>query len=94
MSFTCCNDCDLYKDGHCIKWRKNGTPDPSHKGWFDLDGLSEPKEFISVNRMCRRSSIFGNEFIGLTNADVERLKNGEVIHIGGEYGTFIGYIED
>lgn len=43
--------------------------------------------------MCRKSSIWGNEFIGLTDDDIERLKNGEVIHIAGEYGTFIGFVK-
>ena len=83
-----CHGCDLYTDGHCTKVRKNGKCNPSDRSWF-----YDEAEFIPVDRMCRHSSIFGNDYIGLTIEDIERLKNGEILHIGGEYGTFIGLAE-
>ena len=87
-----CKGCDLYKKGHCIKYRSNGDAKPSDADWLDnvteIDG-----EFISIDRMCRKGSIFGNTYIGLTLEDIERLKKGEIIHIPGEYGTFIGLNE-
>lgn len=30
--------------------------------------------------------------ICLTSDDIERIKNGEILHIPGEYGTFIGLV--
>lgn len=83
-----CNGCDLYTDGHCTKVRKNGACNPSSRDWLD-----DEAEFIPVDRMCRYASIFGNDYIGLTMDDIERLKNGEILHLYGEYGTFIGLAE-
>lgn len=87
-----CEGCDLYENGHCTKWRNNGKAEPSTRDWF-AEYADDDMNFISVDRMCRKGSIFGNDYIGLTQTDIERLRNGEVIHIPGEYGTFIGFIE-
>lgn len=88
-----CEGCDLYRNGHCIKYRKNGKAEPSTREWLYEDlGISE-LEFISEDRMCRKSSIFGNDYVGITLDDIERIKNGEILHIRGEYGTFIGLVE-
>ena len=89
-----CKGCDLYENRSCRKFRKNGACNPSTRNWLIREDYDEPMEFISVDRMCRKSSIFGNEYIGLTQSDIDRLKNGEVIHIPGEYGTFIGFITE
>jgi hypothetical protein len=87
-----CNGCDLYTGESCRKWRENGKCQPSDIKWF-IDDYGAI-DFIAMNRMCRKSSIFGNDYIGLTQNDIDRLKNGEVIHIGGEYGTFIGFLSE
>lgn len=93
MANDLCIGCDLYSNGYCQKFRKNSKADPSDRSWFIRQDYEEPLNFISVDKMCRKSSIFGNEYIGLTQKDIERLKNGEVIHIAGEYGTFIGFVD-
>lgn len=94
MENKTCEGCDLYKNESCTKWRKNGKCEPSTRDWLIRTEYDEPMNFVPVDRMCRKSSIFGNEFIGLTENDIERIKNGEVIHIPGEYGTFIGFISE
>lgn len=92
MSNDICNGCDLYVDGHCIKFRKNGKCNPSNRDWMDSIEKNGG-EFISVDKMCRKGSIFGNTFVGLTLEDIERIKSGEIVHIPNEYGTFIGLME-
>lgn len=88
-----CYECDLYVNGHCTKYGKNRACKPSTKDWLDDGSDYEDREFISVDQMCRKSSIFGNDYVGITQNDIDRLKNGEVIHISGEYGIFIGFID-
>ena len=83
-----CEGCDLYVDGHCKKFRQNSKAEPSDRTW--LDALDEDSEFISEYRICRKTIIFGNNYVGITLDDIERIKNGEILHISGEYGTFIG----
>lgn len=73
--------------------------EPSNRDWLEtteeLQNLMHDKaEFIPVDRMCLYESIFGNDFIGFTLEDLERLKNGEVFHIPGEYGIFIGMAKE
>lgn len=90
-----CEGCDLYIDGRCKKYGDNGKAWASNRYWLDrYKSIDERAGFISENRICRKSSIFGNEYIGLTLDDIERIKNGEILHIPGEYGTFIGLIEE
>ena len=89
-----CNSCDLYKDGHCTKFRKNGKCEPSTSEWLIRDEYDTPMEYIPTDKMCRYGSIFGNDYIGLSQNDIDRIKNGEVIYISGEYGIFIGFITD
>lgn len=84
-----CNGCRLYENGHCTKYRKNGACDPSTRDFLDTNS----RAFIPVDRMCEYSSIFGNVYVGLFPEDLEKLKNGEILHIPGEYGTFIGLVE-
>ena len=86
-----CDGCDLYVDGRCKKYGDNGKAWASNRHWLDrYKSIDEDAGFISENRICRKSSIFGNEYIGITLDDIERIKNGEILHIPGEYGTFIG----
>lgn len=84
-----CEGCDLYTNGRCKKYGRKAEEQLSTRDWLDDDLF----EFISEYRICRKSSIFGNDFIGLTLDDIERIKNGEILHIPGEYGTFIGIID-
>lgn len=84
-----CEGCDLYTNGYCTKFRQNGKAKPSTREWLDEYG-----ELIPEYRMCRKSSIFGNVYVGITLDDIERIKNGEILHISGEYGTFIGLVDE
>lgn len=90
-----CEGCDLYTDGKCKKYGDNGRALASNRDWLDrYKSIHTEAGFISEYRICRKSSIFGNEYIGLTLDDIERIKNGEILHIPGEYGTFIGLAEE
>ena len=93
MSNVKCEGCDLYINESCIKYRncKNGEAILSTNDMFTLVDNDKPHEFIPVERVCRKASIFGNLFVRLTQDDIDRLRNGEIIHIGGEYGTFISF---
>lgn len=89
-----CEGCVLYKNGKCTIYRVFGEkpvkPNPSSRDWLD----DSEYDFISEYRMCCYGSIFGNDYIGLTTKDIERIKNGEIIHIPGEYGIFIGFVDN
>lgn len=86
-------NCDLCNEkGQCEKWVRKSKCIPSTVEWLSEDYPND-REYISTDRMCRRGSIFGNDYIGLTEDDITRLKSGEIIHIDGEYGIFIGFIE-
>lgn len=89
MANDICINCDLYKDGYCTKYREAGECEPLSRDY--LDSIERLKgSFITVDQMCSECSIFGNFFIGLTLEDIERIKNGEIVHIPDEYGMFIG----
>ena len=81
-------DCEYYCDGLCKKFHSKQYCRPSLTSIFD----DYPDEFISKDKMCEKASIFGNYYIGLTKDDIKKLLSGEIAHIGGEYGIFIGYI--
>ena len=87
-------NCDLCENGKCTKWCKKSACEPSTTEWLDSVESYDDAEFISANEMCRKCSIFGNDYVGLTQKDIDRIKNGEIIHIPGEYGIFIGFLED
>lgn len=94
MKNEACQTCDLYVNEHCTKYRKNGKCEPSTKDWLIPNPYYDPRNFISIDRMCRKSSIFGNEYIGLTQSDIDRLTNGEILAISvEEYEVFIGFID-
>jgi len=86
--------CEFYNNGKCGKWDRRCACEPSTIEWLDIIESNKNNGFISVNEMCSESSIFGNDYIGLTQRDIDRIKNGEIIHIPGEYGIFIGFLED
>lgn len=81
-----CEGCRFFDYPHCKKWEKEGKCDISSLEWFN-----EPFDFVKINRVCCEGSVFGNYHIGITQSDIDRLKKGEIIHIGDEYGIFIGY---
>ena len=76
--------CDLFKDKHCTKYRKNGKCRPSDLEWCD-----EELKVIEADQMCRYSSIFGNSYFYITEEQLDALKEGKVLYECGEYGTFI-----
>lgn len=89
-------ECDLYRNGKCAKLLNTRKPEcqVSNREWLDsLEYYDDMASFISVSDMCRRASIFGNDYIGLTIDDINRILNGEVLHISGEYGIFIGLLQ-
>lgn len=79
-------NCDLFKDGHCTKYRKNGVCIPSEVTWCD-----EPMMVIEANQICRQSSIFGNYLLCITEEQIEALRNGKVLRNkdAEEYNVFI-----
>lgn len=90
-----CEGCDLYINGYCAKYGENGRAWASNRDWLDpYKSIDTEAGFISEYRICRKSSIFGNDYVGITLDDIERIKNGEILHIPGEYGTFIGLVEE
>ena len=85
-------ECDLAKE-RVEKGRKAGYC--LHKRIF-CDGsgcvpLNEKCEKIEKKDICKKSSIFGNYYIGLTSEQIEAIQNGEVFAIlDEEYNIFIG----
>lgn len=80
------NNCRLYKDGHCQKWRKNGKCVPSNLDWFE-DEFGQ----CEINEVCEKCSIYGNDCFLLTKKDIDALKSGKVLFSLDQYGTFIAY---
>lgn len=89
-----CTGCEFYENEHCTKYRSNGVCRPSTRKWLIPDEYDDQVEFIPVNRMCQKGSIFGNNYIGLSRADVDRILDGEIAYIIDEYGVFIGLLPD
>lgn len=82
------NGCTLLNScGRCEKFDSRRKCRPSTRSWFD----ETIEHFIPFDRVCEESSIFGNDYIMLTDDDLDRLKKGEIAHVSGEYGIFIGY---
>ena len=84
-----CEICGMYEDGKCTKFARDnvcGPCVPSTRKWLG----DEIEDYVPVDRMCERGSIFGNHYIGLSIEDVRRLLKGEIAHIAGEYGIFVG----
>lgn len=44
-----------------------------------------------IDQVANKCSIFGNDFICLTDEDIEALKNNKVLYTVGEYGLFLAY---
>lgn len=66
-----------------------------HKGIYcsNGNGYCEPDtevEKVEKKDVCKNSSIFGNYYIGLTDEQIEGLKNGDLFaKLGEEYNIFI-----
>lgn len=87
-----CEGCYFYIDSHCTKYRKNGKPNPSSITWLIRDKYDEPIHFIPADRICFYESLFGNEYLGLSQADIDKIQNGEVACVLiGEYKVFVGF---
>lgn len=72
----------------CAKWGdKRMKCEPFTLGSFQNSNILE----CEMGQVCRKCSIFGNDFILLTNKEIEALKAGKVLYIVGEYGTFLAY---
>lgn len=60
--------------------------------WCDGNGnltCDEPFEVIEKREMCAKSSIFGNDYLQITEENIEDLRAGKVLYLGGEYGIFV-----
>ena len=74
------------KDGHCTKRRINGICRSSNLSWCE-----DPAKTIDIDRMCEYSSIFGNEYVYITEEQFQALSEGKALYIpvNDEYGCFI-----
>lgn len=85
-------NCDLRKGDRCTKYGKNYRDDyPLCRPSSILDCEDQAK-VIEPNEMCRKGSIFGNEYYYITEEQLKQLKNGKVIMCninGGEYMCFV-----
>lgn len=81
-------ECELYSDSRCSRDRRRKCK-PSSLEWLD-----DSVEVIEPNQMCCKGSIFGNYYIGVTEEQLEALKNGKVLFTLNEYGIFIGLRKD
>lgn len=71
---------------HCAKWgNKNDKCKPMTIDDFCEGELTQ----CEMDQVCRRCSIFGNDFIIITDEDIEALKNGKVLYRIDEYGLFL-----
>lgn len=76
------------KMDRCAKWGdKRNKCIPSTIDMFESGKLQQ----CEINQVCRKCSIFGSDFILLTDEDIEALKNGKVLYLIDEYGTFLAY---
>lgn len=76
------------KMDRCAKWGdKRMKCTPCTVDDFESNKLLECK----MEEVCRKCSIFGNDYILLTDKDIEVLKSGKVLYLMDEYGTFLAY---
>lgn len=72
-------------NGRCDKFSKSVPCTPS-----TIDTCDEPVSMVTVEQMCRFSSVFGNTFNFITKAQLNELQEGKAIYINdGEYCHFI-----
>lgn len=86
-------ECCLRSGDRCKKFGKNPYTNkyplciPS-----SVSDCEDKAEIIEPNEMCRKGSIFGNDYYHITESQLEQLKNGKVIMCDincGEYRCFV-----
>lgn len=72
----------------CTKWGDQRTKcKPTTIDDFREGELAQ----CDMDQVCRKCSIWGNDFIVLTDEDIEALQNGKVLYRIDEYGMFLAY---
>lgn len=72
---------------HCSKWgNRNNKCEP-----VTLEAFREEVDQCEMEQVCQNCSIYGNDFVLITDEDIEALKNGKVLYWIDEYGTFLAY---
>ena len=79
-------ECSKYQNGSCTRWSKNAKCSPSASDWFE-DRVSQ----CDINAVCEHDSFYGNDYLYVTDEDIDALKAGKVLFRVGEYGVFIAY---
>lgn len=87
--------CEYNKDGKCLRWGS---------GLISKECESLSASFVSnehfctdyfqvheAEDICRVGSTRGNEFVYITDQDIEALKAGKVLFGEDEYGLFLKY---
>ena len=82
-----CEGCQFYERGKCQKFIKDGRCNPSSAA-----DLEKGFAVCDVTRMCENGSEYGNRYCGITDEDIEKLKNGDILYFVDEYGYFLGYV--
>lgn len=84
--------CEYNKDGKCLRWGRlcNSLP-VSRVSVSDNNFVYNYFRTCSVEDVCRVGSTYGNDFVYITDKDIEALKSGEVLFGGDEYGLFLKY---
>lgn len=80
--------------GNCTKYKLIGLRPckQSNISWCD-----KPVNVIDASRMCEVSSPYGNEYVYITEAQMNELKENNVIQIDvndGEYSVFVALRRD
>lgn len=74
----------------CAKWGdKRMKCEPFGIDSFRNDELLQ----CEMDQVCRKCSIYGNDFILLTDKEIDALKAGKDLYMVDEYGTFLAYEE-
>lgn len=81
-------ECPGYMKNGCCKGnnRPCRVTKEDIESWFD-----ETLKPIDLLDVCRKQSVFGNNFFILTDKDIEALETGKVLFVRGEYGVFLKY---
>lgn len=76
----------LSKEGKCRKY--DGREYECYS--VTEERYKDPVDVVPLERVCERSSPWGNSFCYITEEQIEALRNGQAIyHDDGEYSTFI-----
>ena len=82
--------CEYNKDGKCLRWGRLCNSLPVSRV-SDNNFVYNYFRTCSVEDICRVGSTYGNDFVYITDKDIEALKSGEVLFGGDEYGLFLKY---